>query len=108
MTVCPALFLQLCTTTRGDHALCCEAQQQINPTQDWREWWHSPELDQRRRQLLAGEWPAECQGCARAEQSGRGSLRESYVRNYPQHQVQAAVEQWQHTCLLYTSDAADE
>ena len=97
MTVCPALFLQLCTTTRGDHALCCEAQQQINPTQDWREWWHSPELDQRRRQLLAGEWPAECQGCARAEQSGRGSLRESYVRNYPQHQVQAAVEQWQHT-----------
>ena len=97
MTVCPALFLQLCTTTRGDHALCCQAQDQINSTQDWREWWHSAELNQRRRQLLAGEWPAECQGCAAAEQSGRGSLRESYVRNYPQAQVQAAVEQWQST-----------
>ena len=42
---CPALHLQLCTTTRGDHALCCQAQQQLNPTQDWRDWRDSDEIN---------------------------------------------------------------
>ena len=49
---CPALFMQLCTTTRGDYAMCCQAQQQINPTQEWQEWWNSPEINEKRKQRI--------------------------------------------------------
>lgn len=89
--------MQLCTTTRGDHALCCQAQQQINDTQDWREWWSSKELNERRRTMLAGKWPRECGSCEQAERSGRGSLRQSYLRNYTPEQLDRAVERWRQT-----------
>ena len=94
---CPALFMQLCTTTRGDYAMCCQAQQQINPTQEWQEWWNSPEINEKRKQMARGEWPRECAGCQQAEQQGRGSLRESYWRNYPRESIEQAIAQWQRT-----------
>ncbi len=95
--VCPALFLQLCTTTRGDYSLCCQAQQQIESSTDWRDWWSSKELNERRQTMLEGKWPKECYSCEQAEHSNRGSLRQSYLRNYPPEQLNQAVEEWQQT-----------
>jgi sulfatase maturation enzyme AslB (radical SAM superfamily) len=91
------MFLQLCTTTRGDYSLCCQAQQQIESSTDWRHWWSSKELNERRQTMLEGNWPKECYSCEQAEHSGRGSLRQSYLRNYPAEQLNQAVEQWQQT-----------
>jgi pyruvate-formate lyase-activating enzyme len=87
----------LCTTTRGDHALCCQAQQRLTPTQDWREWWNGPEINLRRQQMAQGEWPRECAACEQAEQQGRGSLRESYWHNYPRESTEQAIATWRHT-----------
>mgnify|MGYP003954450111 CR=1 FL=1 len=47
--------------------------------------------------MARGEWPRECAACEQAEQQGRGSLRESYWRNYPRESTDQRIATWQHT-----------